>query len=356
MKFVDEAKIQVIGGDGGSGIVHWRREKFVPKGGPDGGDGGCGGAVIFETDPGLNTLIDFSFISVLRAESGQNGGENQKSGRDGQDVVSRVPVGTQVFYEDRLVADLSAPGSRWIAARGGRGGRGNTFFKSATNQAPDYAQPGMKGENRVFTLILKSVADVGLVGLPNAGKSTLVGAISASKPKVADYPFTTIRPSLGVVLVDEERRFVIADIPGLIPGAHEGKGLGLDFLRHIERTSVLAHLIDGSALYEQLPDDEGAETSGALAQQRRKVVIAQYEAIERELELFSPSLIEKPRLVLISKADLSEARETYDLILGYFRAKGLEVQLISSHSGFGLAEFKDKIFKMVMHAKGIGKS
>jgi len=239
MRFIDEVKVQVRAGRGGSGAVRFRREKYCPEGGPDGGDGGNGGAVILVTDPGLSTLIDFSFQPHLFASGGANGGENQRGGAAGADLICRVPVGCQVFYNDELVADLNTAGARWVAARGGHGGRGNAFFKSAQNQAPDYAQPGQDADELELRLVLKSVADIGLVGLPNVGKSTLISRISSANPKVADYPFTTLEPHLGVVMLDDAR-FVVADIPGLIPGAHLGKGLGTDFLKHIERTSGIA--------------------------------------------------------------------------------------------------------------------
>ena len=220
MRFIDEAKVQVIAGKGGNGSVHWRREKYVPRGGPDGGNGGNGGAVVFVAETGLNTLIDFSFNPRILAENGGAGDANLREGARGKDAIRQVPVGTQVFFQEKLVADLSVPGARWVAARGGRGGKGNAHFKSANRQAPDFAQPGQSGEEFDFRLVLKSVADVGLVGFPNAGKSTLVSTITRSHPKVADYPFTTLRPSLGVVLAGERERFVMADIPGIIPAKH----------------------------------------------------------------------------------------------------------------------------------------
>ena len=348
MRFIDEATVKVFAGDGGSGLVSWRREKFIPQGGPDGGNGGTGGAVLFVTDSGLNTLIDFSFNPLIRAEAGDTGGANDRSGKDGEDVVRIVPVGTQVFFEDTLVADLNVPGARWIAARGGRGGKGNTHFKSSTNQAPHYAQPGQQGEKRTLKLCLKSVADVGLLGLPNVGKSTLVSKTTSSHPRIADYPFTTIRPSLGVVLVDNSRRFVMADIPGLIPGAHEGKGLGIRFLQHVERTSVLAQFIDistapdGSSLY-------GLEQPSVEMLSER--AMTQFEAIEQELQLFSEELAQRPRLVLFSKADLPEAREAFLGTKRLIEERGHACLLISSHTGEGLEELKNTLFSMVTAAK-----
>ncbi len=334
MKFIDEAKVYVSGGDGGSGAVSWRREKYLPKGGPDGGNGGNGGAVVFCAEDSLNTLIDFSFNPHVSAKKGGNGEANQREGKSGEDLFCPVPVGTQVFYKGELVADLSAPNARWVAARGGRGGKGNTHFKTPTLQAPDFAQPGMQGEKFEFTLVLKSVADVGLLGLPNVGKSTLVSAITESHPKIADYPFTTLRPSLGVVLVDKQRRFVIADIPGLIPGAHEGKGLGIQFLRHIERTAVLAQLIDVTAdtrVQEQLTN--GEEISDELL---RQVVIEQFESLDTELSAFAADLHAKPRLVVFSKSDVAPAGRAQSLCETYFLERNLKTHLISSHSREGL--------------------
>ncbi|MCL4160009.1 UNVERIFIED_CONTAM: hypothetical protein GTU68_008297, partial [Idotea baltica] len=226
------------------GAVSWRREKYLPRGGPDGGDGGDGGAIIFIAASGLNTLLECALNPLIRASAGASGGANGMTGGRGNDSIRRVPLGTQIFYEDTLIADLSVDGAQWIAARGGRGGKGNAHFKSSTNRAPDRAQPGRPGDDRALHLVLKSVADVGLVGLPNVGKSSLLSALSEAHPLVADYPFTTIRPSLGVVSLDSERRFVIADIPGLVEGAHTGKGLGHQFLKHVERTKALVFLVD----------------------------------------------------------------------------------------------------------------
>lgn len=341
MKFVDEAKVRVCGGNGGSGFVSWRREKFIPLGGPDGGDGGNGGAVIFLVDPGLNTLIDFSFKHELKAEDGSVGEANCRTGRNGDNIVVPVPLGTQVFYNDNLVADLNQPYARWAAARGGRGGKGNHFFKSATNQAPDRAQPGRAGEIREFKLVLKSVADVGLAGLPNVGKSTVVSAVTRAHPKIADYPFTTLAPSLGVVLLGEKQRFVMADIPGLVPGAHEGKGLGLTFLQHIERTKVLAQLIDVSS---SLSAKEHLEPS---TEQLRKAALEQFELIDRELKLFSEEVAGKPRLIVFSKADLDICRRSYDATRKDFAELGFDTCLISSATGEGLSEFKQNLFKLI---------
>ena len=349
MRFVDEVRIQVVGGHGGSGAVSWRREKYVPRGGPDGGDGGDGGAVLLVAADNINTLIDFSFSPLLRAPNGEAGGSQGCTGRSGDQVVRRVPVGTQVFYRDELVADLSVPGACWVAARGGKGGRGNAFFCSPTRQAPDFATSGLPGDAYELRLVLKSVADVGLVGLPNVGKSTLIRAISAAQPRVADYPFTTLEPTLGVVLVDAERRFVAADIPGIIPGAHLGRGLGITFLRHIERTRVLVQLIDaGTAL-----DDESGQllASGDLTDEEVvSLVTRQYLSIEQELGAFSEDLVNKPRLICFSKSDLPQVQRAFELMRGFFISRGFAVIAVSAVTGNGIEDFKQEIFRLLTGA------
>ena len=288
--FIDEARIYIAAGDGGNGCASFRREKFVPAGGPDGGDGGNGGDVLFVADPGLTTLVDFKYRSHYKAEHGQHGQGSNKHGRNGESLTIRVPVGTQVWDDakERLLADLTRPGQTWLAAKGGRGGRGNTRFKSSTRQAPAFFEKGEEGEKLWVRLELKLLADVALVGYPNAGKSTFIADVSNARPKVADYPFTTLVPNLGVVRVGPAESFVIADIPGLIEGAHAGVGLGHAFLRHIERTRVLLYVVDASGL-------EGREPANDL------------RVLRRELELYRPELLARPAIVFANKTDLAEA-------------------------------------------------
>ena len=286
--FIDEAKIHVKAGDGGNGCVSFRREKAVPKGGPDGGDGGDGGSVIFYTDPNKDTLLDFAGKHHWKAQRGEGGMGAKCYGHKGEDLRIPVPLGTQVFDAEHgvLIVDLDKPDMEFVIARGGRGGRGNWHFKSSTNQTPRFAEPGTEGEERHLHLKLKLIADVGLVGMPNAGKSTLLASVSAARPKVADYPFTTLEPQLGIVELDKSRRMVFADIPGLIEGASGGAGLGTAFLKHIERTKIIVHLLD---LY---PPD-GSDPA------------ANYRKIRKELEAFSPELAAKRELIAPNKTDLS---------------------------------------------------
>ncbi len=290
MKFVDEASISVHAGKGGNGCLSFRREKYVAKGGPDGGDGGDGGSVILVADDALNTMVDYRFVRTYRAENGQNGQGRNCTGKGGEDLLLPVPVGTTVIDEDlgEVLGDLSEPGQRLIVAQGGFHGLGNTRFKSSTNRAPRQTTPGTEGEVRQLKLELKVLADVGLLGLPNAGKSTLIRAISSAKPKVADYPFTTLVPNLGVVKVEAHRSFVVADIPGLIEGASEGAGLGIRFLKHLTRNRILLHLVD------MAPYDGTEPAEAALA-------------IVRELERFSPTLAQRERWLVLNKADLLDA-------------------------------------------------
>ncbi len=334
MKFIDEAIIDVTAGDGGKGCVSFRREKYVPKGGPDGGDGGDGGSVIFKADGGLTTLLDVLYHHHYRAKSGGHGKGSQKYGRSGDDVVVRVPAGTVVFDADtgEKLADLAGVGEEWVAAAGGRGGLGNMHFTSSTNQAPRKATPGKPGEKRRLRLELKLLADVGLVGLPNAGKSTLISALSNARPKVADYPFTTKVPCLGLVKIGEGRSFVMADIPGLIEGAHEGAGMGVQFLRHIERTRMILHLVD-------------------LTDHSHPDPVESYRAIRRELAAYDAGLARRPEIVVLTKMDLPEARErageTEKAIKKISRHK---VVSISAPARKGLAELLREIEKKL--AKG----
>ena len=286
--FVDEAAIHVKAGNGGDGCVSFRREKYIPKGGPDGGDGGHGGSVIFEADPNKNTLIDFSGKHHWRARNGQPGMGKKMSGLSGRDLIIRVPPGTLIYDDEYgiLLADLDEPGRQVVVAKGGKGGRGNWRFRSPTNQAPRYAEPGGEGQERRLKLELKLIADVGLAGMPNAGKSTLLRTISAARPKVADYPFTTLEPQLGIVELDTDRTMVVADIPGLIEGAHGGAGLGVAFLRHIERTKIIVHLLDLFPLDGSSPAEN-------------------YRKIRRELEAFSPALAQKREVIAANKIDLA---------------------------------------------------
>lgn len=292
MKFVDEATIRVAAGKGGPGAVSFRREKFIPKGGPDGGNGGRGGDVVLVGDEGLNTLVDFRHQRDFRAENGQPGAGRQRAGRGGADLTIRVPVGTVVTHQESgdVLGEVVGDGQRLLVARGGSGGRGNETFKSSTNRAPRQSTPGEPGEQRTLHLELRVLADVGLLGFPNAGKSTLIRAISAATPKVADYPFTTLHPSLGVVTVEPGRSFVVADIPGLIEGAAQGAGLGLQFLRHVRRARVLWHLVDAAPI-------DGSDPAEQVLQ------------IEHELRQFDPELLSRPRWLLMTKADLLAASE-----------------------------------------------
>ena len=293
MKFFDEARIEVIAGDGGDGSAHFRREKFVPRGGPDGGDGGRGGSIIAVADSNLNTLIDYRYTRIFRAKHGENGSGRDRNGRGAEDVILRVPVGTVIRDADtgHTLADLAADGDQAILAKGGKGGLGNINFKSSTNRAPRQFTPGVPGERRNLEMELRVLADVGLAGMPNAGKSTFVRAVSAARPKVADYPFTTLNPSLGVVRVDMNRSFVIADIPGLIEGAAEGAGLGHQFLRHLQRTRLILQLVDFA------PFENAADPA------------AEVKAIANELKKYDPGLYRKPRWLVHNKADLLDPAE-----------------------------------------------
>ncbi|MCL5022500.1 MAG: GTPase ObgE [Nitrospirae bacterium] len=320
MQFVDYVKIHVKAGDGGRGCVSFRREKYVPKGGPNGGDGGRGGNVIIKASDQLNTLLDLRYQRQYKAKRGQHGMGKNMHGRDGVDLVIPVPVGTLVKDEatGEILADLDAGGEEVIAAKGGRGGLGNAHFATAVRQAPRYAQPGEQGDEKTLVIELKLLADVGLIGLPNAGKSTLISVISAAKPKIADYPFTTLEPNLGVVKLEDFRSFVVADIPGLIEGAHTGAGLGFQFLRHVERTSVLLHLVDIS---ETSPGDP----------------VENLERINKELELYSAALLEKPQMVVATKLDIAD-RDKLDRLSDYCKNSAVVFFALSAATGRGVKE------------------
>jgi GTP-binding protein len=329
MKFVDEADIEVQAGDGGAGCVAFLREKYRPKGGPAGGNGGHGGDVVFAVDSGLSTLLDFKFQPLLRARHGEPGRGKEQHGKAGEDLLVRVPLGTIVRDREsgEIVADLDHPAARAVVARGGRGGRGNATYATATNQAPRYAQPGTPGEHRQLRLELRLMADVGLIGFPNVGKSTLISRVSAARPRVADYPFTTLVPHLGVVRLGDEESFVLADIPGLTEGAHEGHGLGDRFLRHVSRTGLLIHLIDASGIEGRDPLDD-------------------YDGINRELARFDPELARKPQIVAGNKIDLVAEPERLDELTKRFRRRGLELHLVSAATGAGVSD--------LMRAAGAG--
>jgi GTPase len=326
--FIDEAKIHVSGGAGGNGCVAFRREKFVPRGGPSGGDGGRGGSVILESNGHLNTLLKFRYNREFRAERGGHGEGSNRHGANGNDVVVEVPVGTLVRDDSsgELLWDFNEAGQRFVAAGGGRGGRGNARFATSTNQAPRRADAGECGGDRTLRLELKLLADVGLVGFPNAGKSTLLSRLSAAHPKIADYPFTTLEPSLGVVELDRDRSFVMADIPGLIGGAHLGRGLGIRFLKHIERTRLLLHLIDAAETNERDPRED-------------------YRTIVEELDSFEPNLATKPVILLASRMDVAGNGARIQALRQFCREQKLALFEISAVTGEGLEELKREIGK-----------
>jgi GTP-binding protein len=318
MKFLDQAKIYCRSGDGGDGVVAFRRERFIEYGGPDGGDGGRGGNIEFVAVQNLNTLIDFRYTQHFRARKGGNGAGSDRTGAAAEDVVISVPVGTQIFDDDQetLLADLDVPGKHIVLLRGGDGGHGNAHFKTSTNRAPRRADKGWPGEERWVWLRLKLIADAGLVGLPNAGKSTFLSVVSAAKPKIADYPFTTLHPQLGVVRLSMTQEFVLADIPGLIEGAHEGQGLGDRFLGHVERCAVLLHLIDGAA----------------------GKVVDQWRTIREELEAYGGGLVDKPEIIAMNKIDAMTPREISARRAALAKASGARVMLVSGVSGEGVQE------------------
>jgi GTPase len=319
MQFVDYVKIFVKAGDGGRGCVSFRREKYVPRGGPNGGDGGRGGHVIFKATDELNTLIDLRYHREYRAQKGRHGMGKNMHGRNGEDLVIPVPVGTLIKDAEtqEILSDLDKNDMEVIIAKSGRGGLGNSHFATSVRQAPRYAQPGEEGEERWLVLELKLLADIGLIGLPNAGKSTLISTLTSARPKIAEYPFTTLRPVLGVVKREDFRSFVIADIPGLIEGAHKGAGLGFQFLRHVERTTMLLHLVDISEMGEGDP-------------------VENYEKINRELELYSPELISKPQTVVGTKSDVAGNGERLDRLESYCKNNKRDFFTVSAATGTGI--------------------
>jgi len=326
--FIDQAKITVIAGNGGHGVVSFRREKFVPKGGPDGGDGGKGGDIIIKADSNLHTLLDFRYKRIFKAKAGKHGQGAKKSGHGGADLIIRVPCGTIIrnVETNDLVADLIESEQEFIVARGGKGGKGNQHFATPTKRTPRYAQEGRPGETKEIQLELKLIADIGLVGLPNAGKSTLLARLSAATPKIADYPFTTLKPNLGIVKYKDHQSFVMADIPGLIEGAHQGKGLGLKFLRHVERTKVLAFLIESNS--------ENIEEN--------------YQILRNELKLYKTELLKRPAILILTKNDLVEEKTIKKN--EKMKKLNLPICMISSVTGRGLEELKEQIWHLIEKA------
>ncbi|MEX2435780.1 MAG: GTPase ObgE [Balneolaceae bacterium] len=323
MRFADYAKIYVTAGSGGSGMAHFRREKYVPRGGPDGGDGGKGGDIILAANPQLNTLLDLRYRKYVKAEHGKNGQSAKKTGKDGENEILEVPLGTVVFDANtkERIGELTEENEKLVVAKGGKGGLGNWHFRSSTNQTPQHSQPGQEGEERVIELELKLIADVGLVGFPNAGKSTLLSALSEAKPKIAEYPFTTLEPNLGVVTFSDYRSFVMADIPGIIEDAHEGKGLGIQFLRHIERNNVLVFMVGCDSDIEK-----------------------EYSALLHELEEYRPDLLDKPRILAITKMDLKEG---YQLDEPVTIKDDIDIVEISSATGHNVEPLKELIWQKI---------
>ncbi len=328
--FVDIVKIHAVAGNGGHGAVSFRRAKYEPAGGPDGGDGGRGGDIIFETEAGLKTLMDFRYRKHYKAQNGQNGGSSNKTGKNAEDLILKLPVGTVIkdAESDRVIADLTEKKQRVVVARGGRGGKGNINFKSSTRQAPGFAENGYAGEEKWLVLELKLLADVGLIGFPNVGKSTILSVVTGAAPKIANYPFTTLTPNLGVVELEERKSFVLADIPGLIEGAHEGVGLGHDFLRHIERTRLLIHVLDASG-------SEGRDP------------VEDFRQVNRELEKYNSQLAARPQIVAANKTDLPGARQALPRIRKELEKEGYEVFDVSAASNKGLDRLVARAYELV---------
>lgn len=332
--FIDVAKIHVKAGKGGDGVVAWRREKYEPAGGPYGGDGGNGGSIILKADEGIRTLMDFRYKRSYTGENGENGRTKKQFGKAGEDIILKVPVGTLVKdgNTERVIVDLKEKDQIFVIARGGRGGRGNAKFATATRQAPGFAEPGTKGDEKDIILELKLLADVGLIGFPNVGKSTILSIVSAAKPKIANYHFTTLKPNLGVVRVGEEKSFVIADIPGLIEGAHEGAGLGHDFLRHIERTRVLVHVLDSSGSEGREPVDD-------------------FYKINEELSQYNIKLMDKPQIIVANKMDIPGAEEGLERIKKEFEPKGYKIYSVSAATSEGIDELKYEIWNLLSNTE-----
>ena len=330
MIFIDEAKIYAIAGNGGNGAIAFRREAHVPKGGPSGGDGGDGGDVIFVADAQLSTLLDFKYQQHYRAESGEHGRNKDQYGKAGEPKIVRVPVGTLIkdIETGAVVADLTAAGQELVVCKGGKGGKGNIHYKTPWNQAPRTAEPGTPGESKTLRLELKLLADAGLLGFPNVGKSTFLASVSRARPKIADYPFTTLTPHLGVVGLSQGRSFVLADIPGLIEGAAEGAGLGHRFLRHVERTRVLLHLIELSVEPGRDPESD-------------------FETINRELAAYDETLAGRPQIVALTKIDITETREAYPALKDRFAAKGITLHAVSAATGEGVTDILEQIWHAI---------
>ncbi|HTE53119.1 MAG TPA: GTPase ObgE [Kofleriaceae bacterium] len=335
MQFIDEATIQVKAGDGGNGCVAFRREAHVPRGGPSGGDGGDGGSVVLVANPQLLTLLDFKYRRHYSAPRGGDGRTKDMYGKGGDELLLQVPVGTVAYDVEsgQLLADLAEPGARFVAARGGTGGQGNIKFATPWNRAPRTATEGTPGEARSLRLELKLLADVGLLGFPNVGKSTLIASVSRARPKIADYPFTTLVPNLGVADLGDERQLIIADIPGLIEGAADGAGLGHRFLRHVERTRVLIHLLDASMLAG--PDRDP---------------LIDFDTLNRELARYAPDLAKRPQVVALNKVDITEVRERWEEIRQAFADRGVEVRAISAATGQGVKELLNEVWRVSRNA------
>jgi GTP-binding protein len=332
MQFIDLVKIHVKAGAGGNGCVAFRREAHVPKGGPSGGDGGDGGSVILRADPQLATLLDYRYRQHYKARRGEDGRGRDQYGKGADDLILKVPPGTMVYELDtgELLADLDQPGDELVVAQGGKGGRGNIHFATPWNQAPQEAEDGTPGEERSLRLELKLLADVGLLGYPSVGKSTFISKVSKAKPKIADYPFTTLVPNLGVVRLDTERQMVIADIPGLIEGASEGAGLGHQFLRHVERTRVLIHILEASVFTGPERDPEG-----------------DFDRINQELQSYAPELAETPQIVVLNKCDLTETREAFEELEKRFAERGIELFAMSCATGEGVQDVLNRTWRLL---------